>query len=189
MFMKVERQLSSGQAQQQRVVLGIDPGYGMLGYAVVSACGHEVMSLHACAAISTPGTMPLANRLLHIYQQLTDVVRVYQPCEAAIEKLFFGRNTTTAIAVAQARGIALLVLVQHGLSISEYTPNEVKLAVTGYGAAKKGQVGQMVRLLLHLDAVPQPDDAADAAAIAICHVHTVHIVREACPSYSLERSF
>src|SRR5207302_6783884 len=97
------------------------------------------------------------------------------PREAAIEKLFFGKNAPTAIAVAQARGVTLLALVQSGISIAEYTPNEVKLAVTGYGAATKGQVGDMVRLLLHLSAIPRPDDSADAAAIAIYHAPTLHI--------------
>ena len=95
-----------------------------------------------------------------------------------MEKLFFGKNVTTAIGVAQARGVALLTLVQSGLTIAEYTPSEVKLAATGYGAARKEQVGFMVRQLLHLPAVPRPDDAADAAAIAICHAHALRIYTE-----------
>ena len=95
-----------------------------------------------------------------------------------MEELFFGRNVSTAIAVGQARGVALLALANSGLSIAEYTPNEVKLAVTGYGAAKKDQVGEMVRILLKLKAVPRPDDAADAAAIAICHAHTARYAHE-----------
>ena len=99
----------------------------------------------------------------------------YCPREAAIEKLFFGKNAPTAIAVAQARGVILLALAQRGLPIFEYAPSEVKLAVTGYGVARKEQVGAMVRLLLHLPAIPRPDDAADAAAIAVCHAHMLRI--------------
>ncbi len=106
-----------------------------------------------------------------IYEQLGEIIAQYQPAEAAIEALFFGKNVTTAIAVAQARGVAMLLLEQRGVSIAEYTPSAVKLAVTGYGAARKEQIGYMVRQLLHLPAVPKPDDAADAAAIAICHAH------------------
>jgi len=116
--------------------------------------------------------------LLQIYEQLRAIVAQYQPREAAIEELFFGKNVTTAISAAQARGVALLALAQSGLPITEYTPNEVKLAVTGYGAAKKEQVGEMVRILLHLPVIPRPDDATDAAAIAICHVHTLHYYTE-----------
>lgn len=100
------------------------------------------------------------------------MIACYSPGEAAIEKLFFGKNAPTAIAVAQARGVTVLALAQNRISITEYTPNEVKLAVTGYGSAKKGQVGEMVRLLLNVREIPRPDDSADAAAIAICHLHT-----------------
>ena len=104
-----------------------------------------------------------------------------------MEALFFGRNVSTAIAVGQARGVTMLALANSGLSIAEYTPNEVKLAVTGYGAAKKEQVGEMVRLLLHLSAIPRPDDAADAAAIAICHAHTVRYTQQEEPNNGVVR--
>jgi crossover junction endodeoxyribonuclease RuvC len=114
-------------------------------------------------------------RLQHLYEQLGEIIARYRPQEAAIEKLFFGKNVTTAIGVAQARGVILLALTQSGLSISEYAPSEVKLAVTGYGAARKEQVGVMVRLLLRLSAIPRPDDAADAAAIAICHAYMLRV--------------
>lgn len=110
-----------------------------------------------------------------LYDQLGAIIAQYRPGEAAIEELFFGKNVTTAIAVAQARGVAILLLEQRGVSIAEYTPSAVKLAVTGYGAARKEQVGYMVRQLLRLPAVPKPDDATDAAAIAICHVHMLCI--------------
>ncbi|SRR5579883_3152974 len=161
----------------QRIALGIDPGYAILGYAVVAAEGNDLRML-VCDAITTPAGMPLPLRLQRIYQGLVEVVNRYQPQEAAMEELFFGRNATTAMGVGQARGVAMLALVNGGLSIAEYKPAQVKQAVTGYGAAKKPQVGEMVRLLLNLPAVPKPDDAADAAAIAICHLNMTRIFKE-----------
>lgn len=166
----------------ERLILGIDPGYGRMGYAVIAAQSTDLRLL-VCGVVSTPARMAYPARLQRLYEELCIIVSRYHPREAAMEKLFFGNNAPTAIAVAQARGIALLALAQHGLSIAEYTPGEVKLAVTGYGAARKAQVGEMARLLLHLPAIPRPDDAADAAAIAICHVHmlrvnTVHVSTE-----------
>jgi len=156
----------------ERLILGIDPGFGRMGYAVLAATGNG-LNLIACDAIKTPVALSYPRRLQQIYEQLGEIIDQYRPAEAAIEALFFGKNVTTAIAVAQARGVAILILAQRELSIAEYTPSAVKLAVTGYGAARKEQVGYMVRQLLHLPAVPQPDDAADAAAIAICHAHLV----------------
>jgi crossover junction endodeoxyribonuclease RuvC len=166
----------------ERLILGIDPGYGRMGYAVIVAQGVDLRLL-VCDVVSTPTKMTYPLRLQRLYEELCTIVSQYHPQEAAMEKLFFGHNAPTAITVAQARGIALLTLAQHGLSIAEYTPSEVKLAVTGYGAARKAQVGEMVRLLLHLPQIPRPDDAADAAAIAICHAHmlrldTVHAAPE-----------
>jgi len=160
-----------------RIILGIDPGVAIVGYAVVEARG-DTLRMIACDVIRTPAGLPLAPRLQQIYYHLDALLTTYRPQEAAMEELFFGRNVSTAIAVGQARGVALLALANSGLSIAEYTPNEVKLAVTGYGAAKKDQVGEMVRLLLKLKAVPRPDDAADAAAIAICHAHTARYAQE-----------
>jgi crossover junction endodeoxyribonuclease RuvC len=154
----------------ERIVIGIDPGYAILGYAVVASHGNELRLL-GCGVITTPAGLGLPERLQQIYQQLRVLVDEYRPQEAAMEELFFGRNVTTAIAVGHARGVAMLALVNAGIPITEYKPSQVKLAVTGYGAAKKGQVGEMVRLLLHLQSIPRPDDAADAAAIAICHLH------------------
>ena len=154
----------------ERRILGIDPGFGRLGYAVITAKGND-LGLLVCDAVITPKTLAYPQRLQQIYEQLGTIIAEYQPAEAAIEELFFGKNVTTAIAVAQARGVAMLLLEQRGVSIAEYTPSAVKLAVTGYGAARKEQVGYMVGQLLHLSAPPEPDDAADAAAIAICHAH------------------
>ncbi len=159
-----------------RIILGIDPGVAIVGYAVVEARG-DVLKMITCDVIRTPAGLPLAQRLQQIYQQLGALVTSYHPHEAALEALFFGKNASTAMAVGQAQGVTMLALANSGLTIAEYTPNAVKLAVTGYGAAKKEQVGEMVRLLLHLTAIPQPDDAADAAAIAICHVHTARLLR------------
>lgn len=164
---------SAMSERDERLILGIDPGFGRMGYAVVEAVGND-LRLIVCDAIMTPTGQEYSLRLQLIYEELSVIIGRYRPQEAAIEKLFFGKNVTTAIGVAQARGVALLTLVQSGLTIAEYTPNEVKLAVTGYGAAKKEQVGYMVRQLLHLTSIPRPDDAADAAAIAICHAHVPH---------------
>jgi crossover junction endodeoxyribonuclease RuvC len=159
--------------ENERLILGIDPGYGRMGYAVVAEAGNE-LHLLICDATITPTGQAYPLRLQLIHEELSIIIARYHPQEAAVEKLFFGKNVTTAIGVAQARGVALLTLVQSGLTIAEYTPSEVKLAVTGYGAARKEQVGSMVCHLLHLPAVPRPDDAADAAAIAICHAHMLH---------------
>ncbi len=165
---------SAKMERNERLILGIDPGFGRMGYAVVAAAGDE-LRLIVCDALMIPKGLGYPQRLLQIYEQLRAIIARYRPQEAAIEKLFFGKNATTAIPVAQARGVALLALAQSDLLIAEYTPNEVKLAVTGYGAARKEQVGAMVRHLLHLSSIPWPDDAADAAAIAICHAHTLRI--------------
>ena len=154
----------------ERLIVGIDPGFGRMGYAILAAAGNDLRLL-ACDAIMTPAALSYPRRLQQIYEQLGEIIAQYQPGEAAIEALFFGKNVTTAIAVAQARGVAILILAQRELSIAEYSPSAVKLAVTGYGAARKEQVGSMVRQWLHLQAVPEPDDAADAAAIAICHAY------------------
>lgn len=152
-------------------VLGIDPGIAVVGYAVVEALGVEYQLL-ACGALTTPAQMLPAERLQHIYAGLNAIVTTYKPQEAAVEALFFAKNARTAMTVGQARGVALLAAANGGLSIAEYTPKQVKQAVTGYGSADKSQVGEMVRILLKLRAIPKPDDAADAAAIAICHLHT-----------------
>jgi crossover junction endodeoxyribonuclease RuvC len=161
----------------ERLILGIDPGYGRVGYAVVAAAGNDLRLL-VCDATVTPTGQAFPLRLQLIYEELNVIIDRYHPQEAAVEKLFFGKNVTTAIGVAQARGVALLTLVQSGLTVAEYTPAEVKLAVTGYGAARKEQVGYMVQHILDLPSVPQPDDAADSAAIAICHAHALRIYTE-----------
>ncbi len=156
------------------LVLGIDPGTALCGYGLVRADGDE-MSLVAYGAVSTPAKMPLAERLLQIHQELRDLIASHHPESAAVEKLFFSKNTRTALAVGHARGVVLLSAAEAGLPVYEYTPNEVKQAIVGYGGADKNQMQQMVRMLLHLDFVPEPDDAADAVAIAICHIQSSHL--------------
>jgi crossover junction endodeoxyribonuclease RuvC len=160
--------------KDERLILGIDPGYGRAGYAVVAIQG-STLRLVACDTIATSKDLAYPQRLQQVYEHLCGVIARHRPQEAAIEKLFFGKNAPTAIKVAQSRGVALLALAQSRISVAEYAPSEVKLAVTGYGAAKKGQVGEMVRILLHLSSIPRPDDTADAAALAICHAHTLRI--------------
>jgi crossover junction endodeoxyribonuclease RuvC len=154
-----------------RIALGIDPGTAIVGYAVVMARGSDLQMI-VCDVITTPAKMPLAERLQIIYTGLSTIVATYQPQEAAMEELFFAKNARTAMTVGQARGVAMLALANGGLSIAEYTPKQVKQAVTGYGSADKNQVGEMVRILLKLSTIPKPDDAADAAAVAICHLNT-----------------
>src|SRR2546427_7085081 len=166
-----------GSASNTRIALGIDPGMAIVGYAVVEARGDE-LSMIACDVITTPAGMPLAQRLQLIYRGLGEIITTHSPNEAAMEELFFAKNARTALTVGQARGVAMLALANGGLSIAEYTPMQVKQAVTGYGSAKKEQVGEMVRILLHLQSIPRPDDAADAAAVAICHLHTARYIQE-----------
>lgn len=160
---------------ESRRTLGIDPGTARLGYAVVEEQRGK-LTLLACDCITTPAGMVLPERLLSIHTDLQAVIAQYEPREMAIEELFFGKNATTAVAVGQARGIALLAAAQARLPVTEYKPMRVKQAVHGYGSATKEQVGEMVRVLLRLPSVPKPDDAADAAAIAICHLHTFRAV-------------
>jgi len=160
---------------EPRRTIGIDPGTARLGYAVVESRNSK-LSLLTCGVVSTPATeKKMQNRLLAIYAELSDLVGSFHPQDMAVEELFFAKNVTTAVGVGQARGVALLVAAQAGLDLAEYKPMQVKQAVHGYGLASKSQVGEMVRVLLQLDAIPRPDDAADAAAIAICHLNTFRL--------------
>ena len=154
------------------MVLGIDPGTAITGYGIVRFDG-AVLEPISYGVITTIASSPLPLRLRHIYQELLTLVNTYQPTEAAVEELFFARNIRTALSVGHARGVVLLALADSGLPTYEYTPLQVKQAITGYGRAGKEQIQQMVRLLLSLEAIPQPDDAADALAVAICHAHSI----------------
>jgi crossover junction endodeoxyribonuclease RuvC len=156
------------------IALGIDPGTALCGYGIVRAAGDEY-ELVTCGAISTPAKTPLDQRLVRIHADLVKLIREHKPEQAAVEKLFFARNITTALSVGHARGVAMLAVAQAKIPLYEYTPNEIKQAVSGYGGADKHQMQEMVRMLLHLDAVPKPDDAADAVAIAICHLQSAHL--------------
>ena len=156
------------------LVLGIDPGTAITGYGLVHE-EEERLVLVDFGVIMTPSDQPLPLRLQTIYHGLASIIRQHRPQAAAVEELFFSRNVRTALSVGQARGVALLGLAEAGLPIYEYKPLEVKQAIAGYGAADKQQVQQMVRMLLDLDEVPHPDDAADAIAVAVCHIHSARM--------------
>jgi crossover junction endodeoxyribonuclease RuvC len=158
------------------IFLGIDPGTAITGYGLVR---EDAGSLQAVAygAITTPAEWGLPDRLAELHRQLSQLIALHRPASAAVEQLFFSRNVRTALAVGHARGVVLLALAQAGIPISEYTPLEVKQAVTGYGRADKKQIQEMVRVLLGLPGIPKPDDVADALAVAICHLHSSQINR------------
>lgn len=152
------------------IALGIDPGAAICGYGVVKEEGDGLQAVDF-GVITTQGHDPLPTRLQQIYQGILDLIARHGPQEVAVEELFFARNARTALAVGQARGVALLAAANSRLPVAEYTPLQVKQALVGYGRADKEQVQQMVRLILGLKQMPQPDDAADALAVAICHLH------------------
>jgi len=153
------------------IVLGIDPGTAITGWGLVSREGDTLALVDYGTINTSPGTaLPL--RLQTIYRELGHIVSHHQPDAVAVERLFFNKNARTAMAVGQARGVALLAVADAGLSLHEYTPLEVKQSVCGYGRASKEQIQKLVQMLLGLDIIPQPDDAADAIAVAICHIHS-----------------
>jgi len=157
------------------LVIGIDPGTAITGYGLVREEIDGSLTVVDYGAIVTPPDQPMYRRLLLLYQDLLELLLLHHPDSGAVEKLFFARNARTALSVGQARGVALLALAAREVPLVEYTPLEVKQAVAGYGGAGKKQVQQMVRALLGMEALPQPDDAADALAIAICHVHSARL--------------
>lgn len=150
------------------IILGIDPGIATVGWGVIKKSG-ATSTVVDYGHISTDKNLPLSERLLEIHADITALLEKFQPEEAAVEELFFYNNQKTAIDVAQARGVVLLTLEQNRVTVAGYTPLEVKQALTNYGAADKRQVQEMVKILLNLKAIPKPDDAADALAIALCH--------------------
>ena len=156
------------------LVLGIDPGTAITGYGLVRDDDEE-LALITCGAITTSADQPLPQRLAAIYERLSALIAEHRPQAVVVEQLFFSRNVRTALAVGQARGVALLAAAHAKVPVYEYTPLQVKQAVAGYGRADKAQVQEMVRLLLKLDVVPQPDDAADAVAVAVCHLHSARM--------------
>ena len=152
-------------------ILGIDPGYAIVGTGIVDYVGNKFRTVDY-HAVTTDAGVPFELRLKSIYRDICDIITLYKPDFMSIEELFFNNNAKTAIAVGQARGVILLAAVNNDVPIFEYTPLQVKQAVAGYGRADKNQVQQMVKLLLGLSEVPKPDDTADAVAIAICHGHS-----------------
>ncbi|MEE1052950.1 MAG: crossover junction endodeoxyribonuclease RuvC [Acutalibacteraceae bacterium] len=152
-------------------ILGIDPGYATIGYGIVEYDNFKFKTI-AYGAVTTKPDKPFADRLCDIFDDITTLVQNYKPNSISIEKLFFNTNTTTAIDVAQARGVILLAARRAGVEVYEYTPLQVKQSITGYGRAEKHQVMEMVKNLLCLKSVPKPDDTADALALAICHAHS-----------------
>ena len=153
------------------IVIGIDPGYAIVGFGIVKYQGSKFLTLDY-GTIETPAGMEMPKRLEMIYDGLQTLIQKYNPEVLAVEELFFANNAKTAIAVGQGRGIVLLAAQKNGLPVFEYTPLQVKQAVVGYGRAEKRQVMEMTRILLNLTKIPKPDDAADALAIAICHAHS-----------------
>ena len=157
-------------------VLGLDPGTATTGYGIVEQRGTRLTHIGQ-GTITTPAHAHFAKRLVTIHERVAGILAEYEPDAVAIEKLYFTRNVTTGITVAQARGVIALAAAQAGKAIAEYTPLEVKNAVVGYGKASKQQVQEMVKLLLNLEEKPRPDDAADALAIAICQTHAGNTAR------------
>lgn len=153
------------------LILGIDPGLAITGYGLIRADRHSDYQCIAHGVITTQGQQADASRLKILYDSLTDLILQYQPNSSAVEKLYFQKNVKTALSVGQARGVALLTLAQAGIPTFEYNPNVIKQTVCGYGDASKSQVQRMVQTLLSLKDLPKPDDAADALAVAICHLH------------------
>lgn len=155
------------------LALGVDPGTETTGYALVEEDEKGILNSVRYGVIKTHRSLRPEQRLQQIYHELSEIILLHRPQTGAVEKLFFQRNVTNAIAVGQARGVIMLAMVEAGLEIVEYSPQDVKMAVTGYGAAEKKQIQIMVQTMLNLIEIPEPDDAADALAIAICHLHSI----------------
>jgi crossover junction endodeoxyribonuclease RuvC len=170
------------------IILGIDPGTAIMGYGLVESGAAESardarssaranvsgdnLRMMEYGALHTPANAPLFERLPMLYKGIADLLAEYKPDGLALEQLFFNRNVSTALSVGHARGVVILAAAHAGVPVSEYTPLQVKQAVVGYGRATKEQVQAMVKVLLNMDHIPRPDDAADALAVAICHIHS-----------------
>jgi crossover junction endodeoxyribonuclease RuvC len=154
------------------LVIGIDPGTAITGYGLVREDETGSITAVDFGVIRTPADLPMPQRLLELYRQLKEIILLHRPDSAAVEKLFFQKNVKTALSVGQGRGVSILALAEVDILVAEYSPLEIKQAVVGYGGADKNQVQQMVRVLLNLEDIPRPDDAADALAVAICHLHS-----------------
>ncbi len=183
--MKENSSIGSSKTPGKRI-LGVDPGTATTGYGVVEQRGNELRAL-VSGVIRTESDQSTPTRLQIIHRELQGLAVEWQPEEAAVEELFFSNNVRTAMSVGQARGVAILALADAGLPVAEYSPLAIKQAVTGYGSADKGQMQEMVRLLLGLSEIPRPDDAADALAVAICHLHSARLARLAEESSGASR--
>ena len=152
------------------IVIGIDPGLARVGYGVIAVTNRKPQPIcYGC--IETDKDLRASERLVQIYNELMVLFEKYPPAEVAVEKLFFSKNITSAMNVSEARGVILLLAEQQKIPVSEYTPNQVKQAITGSGSADKRQMQEMIMRLLHLPEIPKPDDAADGLSIALCHIH------------------
>ena len=155
------------------IILGIDPGLATLGYGVIEVI-NDKRRLIQYGTLNTPAGQPMPQRLKAIYEGMNQLMDIYQPDDVAFEELFFAKNITTGMAVSAARGVALLAVVQRTENLYEYTPMQIKQAVTGYGGADKHQVQQMVKMLLNMKEIARPDDAADGLAVALTHANSIH---------------
>ena len=156
------------------IILGIDPGLATLGYGVIEV-NNDKRKLIQFGTLTTPAGQPMPQRLRAIFQGMNQLMDIYQPDDVAFEELFFSKNITTGMAVSAARGVALVAVVQRTDNLYEYTPMQIKQAVTGYGGADKHQVQQMVKMLLGMKEIARPDDAADAIAVALTHANSMHM--------------
>ena len=156
------------------LILGLDPGLARLGWGLLQYDGVRMGAVDY-GVLTTEAHTDLPTRLVQLYEGVTDLIKRYEPDQIALEELFFAKNVTTAISVGEARGITLLACRQATNQLYEYTPMQIKQALVGYGKAEKQQIQQMVKLLLRLDEIPKPDDAADGLAIAICHANTARM--------------
>ena len=159
------------------IVLGVDPGIAVTGYGLITLNQLNEPELITYGIINSTAEGDTSSRLVYLYRALTDLINEYNPQYCAVEKLFFQKNHKTAMAVSEARGVIALCIAQHSLPLAEYSPNAVKQAVTSYGNAVKSQIQEMVKISLRLEEIPKPDDAADALAIALCHIGYLQMQR------------
>ena len=180
---------SNGQGFPERGIrriIGVDPGLASSGWGVIEADKQRIRYIaHGC--IETKPNIPQAERLFCIYKEFCSVLETYSPCEGAMETLYFVRNITSALPVAEARGVISMSLAQRGISVNEFTPKVIKQAVVGRGAADKKQIQEMVRIILGLDAIPKPDHAADALGAALCSAHTNYVLTGSNSLYTEKR--
>ncbi len=168
------KQFKKGGLNLTMRILGIDPGTIVMGYGAIETKGDEIAMIN-CGALTAPARSSIGERLSYLYNQLLEVISRYQPDAVAIEQPFMGKNVKSALAIGQAQAIAILAATNQGIPTYEYTPTQVKQRVANYGASSKEQIQEMVRLQLGLSQIPQPNDAADALAVALCHLSEIHL--------------